>query len=327
MRGSAILIAGLLSLATLLPLGAQPSAAAVDRAAEQAQSPQRIRLGDPFRGSQGSSRISSVTDFAPASPSDSDIGEQVILREPNTYDPWSVYADAGFFWTSNARLLRDSRDSDTFFTSGVNVNFLPYLGNNLFLEFSGEYRIYRYIENPDLDFNYTGARAGLIYVIRELGDLAVFLQYQYDLLTSRNFFPNSDGLAETYHDHTLAYGLRKAFIYSRGLSFYTSYTGEFALGGQPGFALTNSQSFLAGSQIGLTRMVDLDLFYRFTVFTYRQNGRIDVNNLLGGGLTLAPVDWFSIQASSSLIFNHSNESFFSYFAANLGGTVTLSLKF
>jgi len=324
-----ILRACLIGLIGLLPcqLQGQTSTSAANRSAEQAQSPQRIRLGDPFQSSQNSSRISSVTTFAPASPSDSDIGEQVILREPTTYDAWSIYADSGFFWTSNARLLRQSRESDTFFTSGINVNYLPYLGNNLFLEFGGQFRIYRYIENPELDFNYTQGRAGLVYVIRELGDLAVFVQYQYDLLTSRNFFPNSDGLAETYHDHTLAYGLRKAFIYSRGLSFYASYTGEFVLGGQPGFALTNAQSFLLGTQIGMTRMLDLDVYHRFTIFSYRQNNRIDLNNLLGAGLTFTPFDWLSVQATSSLVFNHSNESFFSYFAANLGGSLTLALKF
>jgi len=86
----------LIGLIGLLPcqLQGQTSTSAANRSAEQAQSPQRIRPGAPFQSSQNSSRISSVTTFAPAS---------------------------------------------------------------------------------GIDFNYTRGRAGLVYVIRELGDLAVFV--------------------------------------------------------------------------------------------------------------------------------------------------------
>lgn len=316
----------ILLLSELPRAGAAPPAN-IDEA-ETAQASQRARLPEnPFSSSSSRNAISAVTTFAPPSPSDSDIGEQIILKEPNAYDAWSVYADSGFFWTSNARLLRESAASDTYFTTGINVNFLPYLGNNFFLDFSGQFRIYRYIENPDLDFNYTQGKAGLIYVIRELADTTLFINYQYDLLTSRGFLPNVDEAAQTYAAHTLAYGVRKAFIYSRGLSFYASYTGEFTLGGRPGFALTNAQSFLVGSQVGLTRFLNLDVYYRFTVYDFRQNNRIDVNNLIGGGITLVPVDWLSVQAITTLAFNHSNESFFSYFAATLGGSLSLSVKF
>jgi hypothetical protein len=287
--------------------------------AQQAESRARITGGALTSGVQAG--ISSSTAFAPASPADSDLGEQVLLEQPEGYKAFSVSTDASFFWTSNAQLLDESHQSDTFLTTGVGVTYLPHLGGNFFAEFSGDGRIYRYARNAGLDFNAFSLGAGLLYVFRELGDLTVHANYHYDLLTQRGFN------REIYHDHSLNAGLRKAFILSRAHLIYTAAGADFSLGGEPEYALSHSFFAMAGYQLGLTRWLKLDVYYRFAVQPYLQGSRTDVNQLVGYGLTAEITRWLSVQAAGNLAINSSNVDPYSYFAANLGGGISVLLNF
>lgn len=306
------------ALALLFTAGAvsaQQQAVQASQAQQQADIPQQVQSG------LVTSSMTSSEAFAPASPADSDIGEQVLLQSAPKYQPFSAWTNWNVLWTNNAQLLDENHGSDTMMTGTVGGGYLPYLGNNLFADFSAEQSIYRYARNGSLDFNALQLKAGLIYVIRDLGDLTLFAHYTYDLLTARGF--NS----QIFDDHTISVGTRKTFSLNRANLLYTSFTADFVLGGEPSYALRNEFSWLGGYQLSLTRNVKLDLYYRVSAQAYRYADRSDFNQLIGGGVTFEITKWLSIQAISTIGINRSTDETYNYFAANLGGGVGLLVNF
>ncbi len=282
---------------------------------------QRLSSQPEARGGSVAGTIGDVERLAPPSGGDPDIGEQVILQPADSYEAFSAWTNWNYFWTSNPDLLDDTRGSDGLLTGSLGGSFLPYFGNNLFGEFSAEQSIYRYAERTDLDFDALSLTAGLIYVVRELGDLAVFANYGYDLLTDRRW----DG--EIFHSHTITTGVRKVFPITRGQRAYTSVNADFNLGGWPDYALRNNYAWLTGYQANLTRALKLDLYYQISAQAYLHDDRADLNQLIGGGLTYGLTDWLSVQTTASLGINSSTEEYYSYFAANLGGGIGVLINF
>ena len=311
LKWAAVLLVG---AAVVSPVAAQQASQAV-QAQEQALMTQEVE------GGLVTSSMTSTESFAPASISDPDIGEQILLQPEQKYQPFSAWTNWNVFWTNNAELLDDTQGSDTFMTGSLGGSYLPHLGGNLFAEFSVEQSMFRYARNSSLDFSATTLTAGFIYVIRELQDLTLFANYNYDLLTARGLN------REIYHDHALMAGMRKTFVLSRAHLFYTSASMDFSLGGWPDYALRHEFAWLTGYQASLTRMLKLDLYYRMAAQPYRYEDRADFNQLIGGGLTVSFTNWLSVQGLSTIGINRSTEEQFSYFSANLGGGIAILVNF
>ncbi len=282
---------------------------------------QRVAATPTLRGGVVDNAIGSVDSFAPASSGDPDIGEQVLLQPADSYQAFSAWTNWNYFWTSNPDLLDDTAGSDGLLTGSVGGSWLPYLGHNLFAEFSVEQSIFRYATRTDLDFDALSLTAGLVYVIRDLDDLTLFTNYGYDLLTDQRW----DG--EIFHSHEIVAGVRKVFSISRGQRVYSSLSADFVIGGQPDYALRHDFVWLNGYQANLTRNLKLDLYYQISAQAYTEVDRADLNQLIGGGLTLGITRWLSVQTTATLGINDSTEEFYDYFSANIGGGIGVLVNF
>ncbi len=291
------------------------------QATQAVQAQEQSGIAQQVQGGVVSSSMTSSETFAPASPADSDIGDQVLLQPAQKYQAFSAWTNWNILWTNNAALLNDTQGSDTFLSGTVGGGYMPYFGGNLFGDFSAEQGMFRYARNGSLDFNSLELKAGLVYVIRALGDLTLFGNYTYDMLTARGFNQ------EIYSDHTLSIGARKVFSINRAHLFYTSATAQFSLGGEPTYALRNDFSVIAGYQASLTRITKLNLYYRVSAQDYTSSGRADFNQLIGGGLSFDVTKWLSVQALSTIGINRSTEGTYNYFAANLGGGIGILVNF
>jgi hypothetical protein len=294
---------------------------AAQDATQAVQAAQQAELSQNVQGGVVGNSISSTESFAPASDSDADLGEQVLLQPAQKYQPFSAWTNWSVFWTNNAELLDDTQGSDTFLSGTAGFGYMPHLGGNLFLDTSAEQGMFRYSRNSSLDFNSLSVKAGLVYPVRALGDLTFYGYYTYDLLTSRGL--NS----QIYADHVLSVGARKVFTITRAHIFYAALNADFTVGGEPDYALRNEYSLFAGYQLSLTRNLRLDLYYRLAAQAYTQTDRTDLNQLIGGGVTFEVTKWLSVQAISTIGINSSTESTYSYFAANLGGGVGILVNF
>lgn len=265
--------------------------------------------------------LSTQSAFAPATPGDSDLGEQLILTRNERYRSLTLYGDAYEYFTSNAFLTRATPQSDFFTMLQAGAIWMPHLTGNLYGEASVRQQIYRYARFSELNFNSLDVGGGLVYVIRQLGDLSAFARYNFNLLT------NAEVSADTYHDQTVKFGLQKPFLLSRAHFVYTGISTEIVLEGDPGYALREKIGGYFGYQVSLTRNLKANAFYQIFYLPYLEDNRADWNHLISGSLTWDVFPWFSVNTVVSGIFNNSNQSAYQYSALNLGAGLTGQIKF
>lgn len=260
-------------------------------------------------------------EFAPPSPSDSDLGEQRLLVPQEKYKPFTLFANASEFFTSNAYLSHDNPQSDWFTAMQFGAAWVPRIAGSLYGEVTALEQLYRYANFSGLSFNSLDLGAGLIYPIRQLDDLAVFARYNYNLLT------NASSSESLFYQQTIRFGLQKPFVFSRAHSATLGFIGDLNLDGWPSYAVRNRFSLLAGYQANITRILQANLFYQVAYFPFVETSRRDLNQILSGGLSLILSPRFSITASVSASFNDSNEEYYSYSVLNTGAGVSANIKF
>lgn len=259
--------------------------------------------------------------FATPSPADQDLGEQRLLVPDTRYKPFTLFANASEFYTSNAALANGGGQGDWFTALQFGASWLPRIAGTLYGEVSATQQLYRYADLSGLSFNSLDVGGGLIYIFRNLGDLSAFARYNYNLLT------NASASDLTFYQQTIRLGLQKPFVFSRAHSATVAVNTDLNLDGWPDYALRNRFALLAGYQANLTRYLQGSLFYQIAYFPFLDTSRRDWNQILSAGLACNFTPWFSINASVSASFNNSNENFYTYSVLNTGGGVSALIKF
>lgn len=259
--------------------------------------------------------------FAPPSPSDPDLGEQRLLFSDQSYQPFTIFANAAEFYTTNARLTNGGVQGDWFTALQFGASYVPRLTGSLFGEVSVLQQLYRYANLSDLSFNSLDLGGGLIYVFRDLEDLSLVARYNYNLLT------NASSDRTIFYQQTIRLGLQKPFVFSRAHSATVAFFNDLNLDGWPDYALRHRFSLLGGYQANLTRHLQANLFYQIAYLPFVDISRRDWNQILSAGLAWNFNEFFSINASVSGSFNESNESFFNYSVLNTGAGVSAVIRF
>jgi len=259
--------------------------------------------------------------YAPPSPADDDLGEQRLLIPDSRYKSFTLFANASEFYTSNAALTNGGGSGDWFTALQFGGNWLPRIAGNLYGDVSAVQQLYRYAEYSNLSFNSLDIGGGLIYVLRDFGDLSAFARYNYNLLTDAS---SSNSI---FYQQTIRLGLQKPFVFSRAHSATVAFNADLNLDGWPDYALRNRFALLAGYQANLTRRLQANLFYQIAYFPFVDAGRRDWNQIMSAGLAYNFAPWFSVNASVSASFNNSNENFYTYEVLNTGAGVSAVIKF
>ncbi|MEO6847743.1 MAG: hypothetical protein ABI443_09290 [Chthoniobacterales bacterium] len=308
------LFAGLLAILACGSLHAQDTAAQRQVASDESN---RREVND-----QANAFIrANQTGYADSSPGDSDLGEQLLLTRKEKYRPFQAYANFNEYYTNNAALSQHNMQSDFLMVPQFGLTYTPQLANNLYAELTAQTQLFRYARNSALNFNSFDAGAGLIYVVRQLGDLSFFGRYHSTLLT------NPDVNSLTYSDQTLRFGVQKPFTLSRAHYVYVGSSAEVIIAGEPQYALKNDFGVFAGYQVALTRQLTGSFYYRISLFNYVQGGRDDLNQTISAGLSWNITNWFAVNAVASFAFNSSNTDNDSYWAFMSGAGVSGQLKF
>ena len=132
---------------------------------------------------------------------------------------------------------------------------------------------------------------------------------------------------EFFKNHAVLVGAHKAFSISRAQIAYggVSAQGSWA---DPREAGRDEYSAFVGTRVQATRSVDVDLFYRYGRFVYREaKGRQDDNHSISLTTRYAPAEWFSMSVSTFAGFNRSNRSQFDYDVLNVGCAVQGAIRF
>ena len=89
----------------------------------------------------------------------------------------------------------------------------------------------------------------------------------------------------------------------------------------------NDYDVFLGYSVHLSRWFSLDGAGRVVVRDYSAGDRADVSEILSVSANYRLTPWWTMSAISSFAANRSNHSAFDYNVANVGGVISLSLKF
>lgn len=304
-------------LATLFPAGAQ----VIDptRFGEGIRPLSAPRLLDEESPSEAG--VMDENEFAPESPGDDDIGQQLILKEVERERWLSAQADAFMFWADNPANLSKGGDEDFFLGSKIGLGAQPRLAGRLHLDAYVSEELYRYDEHSILDYEYFQAGLGLIYLEPRLADSILFLQGHYGLTTGDNF---GQGGINTF---SILGGIQKSVVFDRRNSLHVNLMGDWDVASDADHL--EHAEYIADFSYRFKIMRDLvaSASYRFTWFDYYNVDRSDGLNILGLYLTYSPYKWMNIYTGGTFNFNESNRDAFDYDATNLGGGLGIQIRF
>jgi len=240
--------------------------------------------------------------FVPESENDDDLGVQFALRPGEKYDPFNLYGDAGWYFTDNAAVTETNRLEDSFLNASATLSYLPIIRGNLYGEATVRESTFRYNENSDLDFDTIDLGSGFVYVIRGLGDLAVFARYNY----ARYLDPN-DGWGQLYENHSIQTGAYKPWVLRRNHFLQASYVSDISFGADPGYAQRDDHSVTLSYRWTPVKKIRSDFYVRSSFLDYHEQSRDDWNTSMGATLTynLTP----NLRLSSSVMYTHNQSNF------------------
>ncbi len=291
------------------------TAAAVEGAGTD-QSVLRSQNADTFR------TLHEENTFAPPSPGDNDIGQQLILKSNDRVYPWRISVDNSAFWTDNVANLNNIRLDDWFWVGGATVNYQPRLLPRLFLDVNIAQHWYEYDKYSLLNFQSGEASAGVIALMPELFNTIWYVNYYYQRITQ--------GLDDkpTYSTNNIRVGTQRTFLIDRLNSLNLGLQGSFSMNASPTELRRNEYTVMSGYNLKIMRELIFSVNYRLTCYDYYDfDGRRDWYNNLGTTLTWSPRDWCDISASYNYTKNNSNKPDFEYHSQLAGPSLTLKAKF
>jgi hypothetical protein len=295
------------------------------------QRPDPTRLGEATRplsvpsllddAPAGTLGLEDENAFAPESPGDTDIGQQLILKETPRHRWLSAQADSFFYWTDNPANLSEGERDDVFWGGRASLLAQPRITNKLYGDALVSQQIYRYDRFDILDYEFFEASLGVIYIEPRLWNSIFFAQGYFNRMTTDNFDE------EIVNSWSVRAGVQKSFLFDRRNSLHINLMGDWDVDTD----VDSLDRFESIADVGYTFKIMRDLVlnasYRFTWFDYRETGRSDALNLFGLSLTWSPRPWLDVYAAASYAINESDVSVFDYEAATVGGGAGLRIRF
>jgi hypothetical protein len=260
-------------------------------------------------------------DFAPESPGDDDIGQQLILKDSEKERWLNAQMSTSVFWADNPANLSSGGDDDVFSATQLSLGAQPRLRERLYADAYISQQIFRYDQYSFLDYEYLQANLGLIYLEPRLADSILFAQGQFGRTTANDFGE------DVLNSFSFLAGIQKSVLFDRRNSLYINLMGDWDVA-------TNVDDlehaeYIADFSYRFKIMRDLvaSASYRLTWFDYYQVDRSDLLNMVGLYLNWSPEKWITVYAGCTFNINDSNIDVFDYNAANLGGGVGVQIRF
>lgn len=259
--------------------------------------------------------------FAPFSPGDSDIGQQLILKE-TPRDRWfRAYADLFGYWTNNAANAPAGEQDDWFWGGRIGAGYQPRLASRLFADIDLQQQMFRYDKFDVLDFESLDATAGLIWIEPRLANTIFFAQYNYNRITNDEF--GSDLL----NSHSLRAGLQKTFLIDRRNSIHATLMGDWDIDTDVDSLYRFEYIASLGWRFKIFHDLSFGVSYRHTWFDYQDVDRSDSLHIIGGGLAWTPREWLELSLGANFSVNESDIDVFDYETSTLGGGLGVKIKF
>jgi hypothetical protein len=287
--------------------------------------PSTPTLSPAAEDSTSTSRRASLEDenqFAPDTPGDHDIGQQLILKRNEQIESFRVWLNSSAFWTSNVGNTYANELDDWFLTATAGAGWQPRISRRIFGDVYVSQNWYLYDEFDILDYQLGEAAAGVLMVMPELGNSLLHLHYIFQRVTAEI---DDDAF---YQSHLIRAGIQKTFLINRLNSVNIGGMASFALDTDPSVLQRHEYTALLGYNFKITRALIFNLNYRVTYYDYfNLFGRHDWYQNFGASLTWSPYKYLDLVASYNFALNRSNEGVFDYDTHLAGPSISLRFKF
>ncbi|MCP5534729.1 MAG: hypothetical protein H7A51_00670 [Akkermansiaceae bacterium] len=241
--------------------------------------------------------------FAPASPADSDLGDQLILKRYDSRDPLRVDLSTHLFWTDNLASASLGEQDGFIWQTRLLASWKPRIGNNLFADVTGSQNFYQYDTLSFLDFERTDLRAGLVKITPDFFDMLFFARYEYARVTAGSFSN------DIYDAHRIRAGAHKVFLSQPKHTAYLAFDFAHDISTSPSRLEKNEYSAHLGYTYQISDKMRAVFYYHLSLYDYDQAGREDYNHMLGAELYWQLSHSTRLSASFTYVENDSNLPF------------------
>ncbi len=290
----------------------------------QTSSADRARLIQSQTQLPGASVISPEgveQNYAAASPNDTDLGEQAILKRVEKYQPFTLETGVPIYYTSNVALVDRGTVSDVITAPVVAITYAPRLQRTLFGEFALRQQFFYYADFSSFNFASFDAEAGLVYSAPKLNNLTLRGRLNYNRLTG------TDDFDDFFSNYSLSLGAEVPLPIGRAQQISFGAGTEISLYATPEPPRRNDFGAFVGYHVNLARQFSLDAAGRVLLRAYDSGGRTDVSEIVALSGNYRIRDWVTLSAISTFVANQSNRSTFDYEVFNIGGAISLSWRF
>ena len=263
-----------------------------------------------------------VDGHAAPSPNDADLGEQQILKRTEQYQPFTVSVGAPFYWTSNVA-LSNSHEMDDFIVAPVAaIYYEPRLSQNLFGLIDVREQLFYYNQFDGFDFGSFDFEIGLRYLLPQWHNLLLRAEYDYNRLTKKDSFD------DFFSNHAFIASAEVPFRFGRAQQVSLGVDVDISMAAAQEAPRRNDYEAYIAYSANLTRAFSLNAAGRFVVRDYyHQNSRVDTSEILAVSANYRFNKYFTASAVSTFAASQSNHSVFDYTVGNVGGAVSLAVKF
>ncbi len=262
-----------------------------------------------------------INGHAVPSPNDSDLGEQAILKRSEGYKPLTITASIPIYYTSNVALSRSGEQDDWIEAPIVALTYQPRLTNNLYAIATLREQLFYYDRFDSLNFGSFDAEAGFVYVVPEWHNAVFRAEFFYNRLTAKDSFDSF------FNNYSIFVNAEVPFRIGRAQQLTLGTDANVSVDATPEQPRRNDYEVYMGYNLALTRAISLDAVARVVARQYQLTDRVDVSEILATSANFNISRYFSASAISTLAANQSNHPVFDYKVANVGGLLSLSVKF
>jgi hypothetical protein len=258
--------------------------------------------------------------YAAPSANDADLGVQAILKRQQEYLPFTFSLSLPFYWTSNVALVPHGEVSDGVFAPSFIFAYQPRLMKTLYGEFIAAQQLFYYDTYSGFNFTSFDAIAGVVYYLPNYHNLTLRLRYDFNRLTD-------DDWNQFFANHSIVASADLPIQFGRAMQLNLGALANVSFAATPSGPQRSDFEVYAGYHVQFSRNFSVDATGRILVKPYYYGDRTDVSELIAFSADYRVRDWLTVSALSNFAWNQSNHSAFEYSVANLGGALTLTVKF
>jgi hypothetical protein len=255
------------------------------------------------------------------SPNDADLGEQQILKRAEAYQPFIASVSVPFYWTTNLALTNQGEQSDFLVSPVAALIYQPRITKSLYANIGVREQLFYYDRVTSFDFGSFDVEVGLTYTVPQLHNLVLHAGYDYNRLTNKNSF------SSFFSNHVLLVSAELPFRLSRAQQLSLGADASFSVTADPDPPRRHDFETYLGYSVQLTRAFFMNATGRVVLHDYVLTDRVDVSEILALSVTYNVTKYLNANVIGNVAANQSNHSTFDYQVANLGGAVTLSIRF